>query len=253
VYGRTPLTASGIAAVAKVTGDSELALTALVVRAVEREHVNIPTREVLAAERRIVAARFAGSTSAYRAALTASGASVAVARGVLGDELRRRAILERLRAPAPTGADVARFRGTHPTVLARRVAVAPAPSWLPGGSGVALDVSAPAAVFRLPVRRTTVLRTAEGRFSVRALGDALELAVVPDGVARSAILRELRSERRAAAYAEWTIRRQKAAEGRLVCDRDRMPELGVVVLSSFLPFLSLHEAQASRWAASLRR
>lgn len=253
VHGRTPLTASSIAAVAKVTGDSELALTSLVVRALERQHASVSTGEVLAAERRIVAARFGGRASAYRAALAQAGASVAVARGVLGDELRRRAILGRLRITSPTGADVARFRETHPTVLARRVAVSPGPSWLPEGRGLALDVSAPSAVFRLQARRTTVLLTAEGPFSVHALDDALELAIVPDGLARPAILRELRSERRAAAYAEWTIRRQKAAEGSLVCNRDRMPELGVVALSSFLPFLSLHEAQASRWAAALRR
>lgn len=253
VYGRAPLTASGIAATAKVTGDTELALTALVVRAVEREHVSIPAREVLAAERRIVAARFGGSAGAYRAALAEAETRPAVARGVLGDELRRRAILERLRAGSPTSADVARFRETHPTVLTRRVVVSPAPSWLPEGRGLAFDVSAPAVVFSLPGRRTTEVRTAEGVFSVKALDDALELAVVPDGVARPAIVRELRSEQRAAAYVEWTIRRQKAAESRLVCDRDRLPELGFVALSSFLPFLSLDEAQASRWAASLRR
>ena len=42
---------------------------------------------------------------------------------------------------------------------------------------------------------------------------------------------------------------QKAAERRLVCERDRLPELGVVILSSFVPFLSLNEAEAGRWAA----
>jgi hypothetical protein len=62
---------------------------------------------------------------------------------------------------------------------------------------------------------------------------------VPAGIARSAIKRELGSERRADAYAAWTIRQQRAAESRLVCERDRLPELGVVSLTSFMPFLSL--------------
>ena len=41
VYGSTPLSASSVAAVAKVTGDRELALTALVSRAIERERAQV--------------------------------------------------------------------------------------------------------------------------------------------------------------------------------------------------------------------
>jgi hypothetical protein len=62
----------------------------------------------------------------------------------------------------------------------------------------------------------------------------------------------LRAERRAVAFAEWTIRMQKAAESKLVCERDRLPELGVVALSAFAPFLSLSEAEAARWMAARR-
>ena len=43
---------------------------------------------------------------------------------------------------------------------------------------------------------------------------------------------------------------QKAAESKLVCERDRLPELGVVSLSAYAPFLSLHEPEAARWRAS---
>ena len=79
---------------------------------------------------------------------------------------------------------------------------------------------------------------------MRALETSTALGAVSFNEARPAIVRELRNERRADAYAAWTIRRQKAAESRLVCERDRLPELGVVTLSSFAPFLSLHEAAA---------
>ena len=64
---------------------------------------------------------------------------------------------------------------------------------------------------------------------------------MPLAVARPAIIRELVAERRAEAYAAWTLQKQKGAESRLVCERDRLPEIGVVTLSSFVPFLSLHE------------
>ena len=87
VYGSTPLTASSVAALAKVTHDRELALTALVVRAIERERARVSPSEALAFERRIISTRFGGSTSAYRAALGEAGASLTVARG----DHRRRA------------------------------------------------------------------------------------------------------------------------------------------------------------------
>jgi hypothetical protein len=245
IYGGTPLKAGNVASLAKVTGDRELALTALVVRAVERERsISGSPVNVLAAERRIVAARFGGSRGAYRAALAEADASVAVARGIIGDELRRLDIVGELPAPRPTSVDVARFRTTFASVLARRVAVTPAPSWLPEGVGLALATSAPEAVFGIGSRRPTRIRTAEGVFRVRALENTSALGAVSLAVARPAIIRELRNERRADAYAAWTIRQQTAAQGRLACERDRMPELGVVTLASFVPFLSLHEAFA---------
>jgi hypothetical protein len=207
VYGGTPLKAGSVASLAKVTGDRELALTALVVRAVERERsVSGSPVNVLAAEKRIVAARFGGSRAAYRAALAEANASVALARGIIGDELRRLDIVSALSAPRPSSADIARFRTTFASVLVRRVAVTPAPSWLPDGVGLALATSAPEAVFRIPSRRSTRIRTAEGVFRARALENASALGAVSLAAARPAIVRELQNERRADAYAAWTIR-----------------------------------------------
>jgi len=245
VYAGAPLTASNVASLAKVTGDRELALTALVVRAVERERspAGSPT-DVLAAEKRIIAARFGGSRAAYRRALAEANASLAVARGIIGDELRRSDFLRRLTIERPTRDDVARFRTTFAPVLARRVTVSPAPSWLPEGTGLAVATSAPEAVFRIASRRTVRIRTAEGVFRVRALEAASALGAVPLAEARPAIVRELSNERSADAYAAWTIREQKRADSRLVCERDRMPELSVVTLASFVPFLALRETPA---------
>ncbi len=69
---------------------------------------------------------------------------------------------------------------------------------------------------------------------------------------RPTIVRELRAEHRADTYAEWSLRMQKAAESKLVCDRDRLPEPGVVDISAYAPFLSLHEPEAEEWLAARR-
>lgn len=250
LYGSTPLTASGIAALAKVTGDTELALTALVARAIERERARVSPSNALAMERRIVRARFKGSSSAYHSALAEARASLTVARGILADELRWAEIVSRLSLPRISSGDVTRFRSTFAPVLAREITVSPAPSWLPEGRGVALATSAPLAVFGVATARRTTIRTAEGTFVVEALAPTTALGAVPGELARTAVTRELRAERRADAYAAWTIRMQKAAASKLVCERDRLPEPGVVSLSAFTPFLSLHEAEAGRWLAA---
>ncbi len=252
VYGSTPLTASSVAALAKVTGDRELALTALVLRGIERERVRIPPSEVLAVERRIVRLRFGGSDAGYRSALSDVGASLQVARGIIGDELRAREIARGLPTAAVSSSDVARFRATYAPVLAREVAVSPAPSWLPEGRGLAVATSAPNSVFRLPTGRRSTLRTVEGTFVVEPVDDTTALAAAPAVLGRSAIRRELVVERRAEAYAAWSIRKQKAAESKLVCERDRLPQLGVVDTSAYAPFLSLSEPEADRWLAARR-
>jgi hypothetical protein len=250
LYDGNPLTASAVSAVSKVTGDRELALTALVVRAVERSRTSVSPGEIEAAERRIVRSRFRGSRAAYRRALAAAGASLPVARAILGDELRRLEILSRLRAGAPSRADVTGFRSTYASFLARRVHVTPAPSWLPGGIGVALATSAPDRVFRIATGRTAGVSSLEGAFTVEALGDALPLGVMPAGESHGAVVGELRRVRRVTQYESWTIQKQREAEHRLICDRDRMPTRAVVSLASFVPFLGAQEPGAGRAAST---
>jgi hypothetical protein len=135
-------------------------------------------------------------------------------------------------------------------VSARLVAVSPAPTWLPAGTGVALATSAPAAVFTAPTGRTVRITTAEGRVTLRALDDAMPLDALPLEQARPAIVHELVAQKREGAYAAWALQKQKGAESLLVCSRDRLPEIGLPALTSFVPFLSLDEAEAARWAES---
>ena len=251
-YGTTPLTASAVAALAKVTKDRELALTALVVRAIERDRARVSPSDALGVEQRIVRLRFGGSAAAYRSALAEAGASAVVARGIVGDELRAREISGRLTPSRVSNLDLARYRETFAPVLARAVLVSPAPAWLPEGRGVALATSAPAVVFQLATGRETTIHTVDGDFTVQALDDTTALGALGSAEARPAVVRELRAERRADAYATWSLRMQKAAESKLVCERDRLPELGVVDISSYTPFLSLDEPEAEAWLAARR-
>jgi hypothetical protein len=247
--GDAKLTSKSISTLQRVTRDWELALTALVARRLESETVGVSSTDVLTQERRVVAARFGGKRAEYLAALARSGATVSVARGILGDELRRRAIEARFRVSGPSTATVRRYIEAHAAVLVRRVEVSPAPSWLPEGVGYASSVSAPAAVFTIPTGRSTRLQSIEGQLTVRALDDPTALDSLPLGLVRTSVARELHAEQRAASYADWTLRRQRGAEARLVCLKDRLPEIGVVVLSNYLPFLALHQTGGAGVAA----
>lgn len=240
--GEAVLTSRSVSTLQRLTRDWELALTALVVRRIEDETTDVDTAEILATENRVVASRFGGSREAYRAALARVRASLSVARGILGDEIRKRELQARFRVARPSSATIRRYLATHAMVAARRMVVTPAPSWLPGGSGYALGASAPASVFTMPMGRSVQLQTIEGRFSARALEETTALEVLPLQLVRSAVVRELAFEQRSENYAEWSLRRQRGAESRLVCQKDRMPESGVVELTSFAPFLALHEA-----------
>ena len=248
--GDQSVTRNAIADLTRVTRDPELALSALVGRIVERRSFDAPTQAILAAERAIVATRFRGNRGAYLAALRRSRATVAVARAVISDELRRRALRQRLRIPAAARSQLEELQATYGAVLAREVEVDPAPSWLPGGRGLALATQAPARVFTLPTGATARLRTLEGVVGVRPLEDAVPLAAVPFATARPALARLLREAAQENGYRTWTTRVQKSALDEIRCIRDRLPAIGAVELTSFLPYLSLGEGTRADDASS---
>ncbi len=238
MLGDAAVTTNQIGELARVTGDAELALSSLYGRLVESRFAAASGADVLAAERAVVRERFRGGRGAYLAALTRNRATVGVARGVLADEVRRAALQSRLRAPAPTATEVERFYGTYAPVLAREVEISPAPSWLPNGRGVVLASVAPARLFVVPTGRRSTVWSPEGPLQVRPLGDAEPLGALPLEAARPAILRALRATSRLQAYHDWTVRRQRAALDQVRCTRDRLPAIGAVELTSFLPYLA---------------
>ena len=110
-----------------VTGERDTAYSALYERLVESGRVPVPGSEVLAAERAVIAQEFEGSRGAYLAALRQAHASVDIARGVLGDQLRRAKLEATLGAGHPSASEVQTFYDSYPDLLVRLVQAKPAP------------------------------------------------------------------------------------------------------------------------------
>jgi hypothetical protein len=88
-FSGTAITVSALERMTRITGDRETAATVLLARVASRR-ARVQAREVLRAERRIIARRFRGSKRAYRRALRRRGLSLVTARAILTDELRAR-------------------------------------------------------------------------------------------------------------------------------------------------------------------
>jgi hypothetical protein len=225
---------------ARITGDRQVAKTALFARLAASEHVRVKAKDIREAEGAIVADRFAGSSAGYRSALRRAGASLAVARGVIGDELRRARVKERLRVAYPSAEDVAEYYEAYGATPAREITATPAPWWLNGRKqGLALASNAPAQVFRLGTGRTAQISTLTARFQVRALGATRPLSSFPLARARPAVVAALRELARESRYGRWSIQTQTNADRRLTCARDELPQVDDVDLTSYLPFLQL--------------
>ena len=197
--GSEPITTNAIGELARVTGDAEAALTALYGRLVERGSAAVSMKDTLAREREIVQRRFGGSRVAYLTALSRARATLAVARGVITDQLRREAIQQRLRAPAPSAAAIAEFYRTY--------------AWVPLGE-------------------------IAGAGAVPGVSPGTLLGAIPPELARPAIRRALQAAARADAYGPWATRRQNAALAGIRCTHDRLPIPGPVDLGEWLGFLT---------------
>jgi hypothetical protein len=197
--GADSITTNQIATLARVTRDADAALTILYARLVQQQSVSIGPGEARAAERAIVQRRFGGSREQYLAALRRARASTGLALGAIADELRREALLVRLRASAPTATEVAEFAATYASVQ---------------------------------------LRDIPGTGALAGVDPATPLGLLPDELARPAIVSALRHAARAERYAAWAERRQERALDEIRCVRDRLPTIGTIPLTSWMPFLA---------------
>jgi hypothetical protein len=229
-----------IAHLGAVTGDPEVAFTALYERIVESGRAAISHDRILAAEQNVIALRFNGSRAAYVAALAAKHATVGTARNILGDELRRAQIAETLTVPAPTEAQIEAFYADYPATLVRLVRASPAPAWLGGKTqGLAISPVVPDRLFTLARGQVTTLLAADGSYSVQPLDETLPLSAVPLSIARPAITTALTAFAQADAVESWTEARQATVLNQAVCRGDHLPQIGEVDLSTYLPFLAL--------------
>jgi hypothetical protein len=231
---------NAIGRLTSVTRDLDVSLTAIFARVIEAERAPITMEQVLEAELSIIERHFAGSRTAYTAALREAGASLTVGREVIGDVLRRAEIARRLTVPSPTEAQVAAFYAAFPSTPVRRVRVEPAPSWLEGrAQGFALFPPAPAHVLGLPSTIPAEVVTSDGSYRITPLDQSLPLGAVPLSLARPAIRAALTAFARADALDAWTVVAQEQALRRTTCTADRLPLVGSVDLSTYLPFLAL--------------
>ncbi len=241
LIGKRTISDSAIAQLQALTDDRETAYSALFERFVESNQTPVSTKLVLAAEQEVIRHTFDGSRSAYVAALRAAHANVSVARGVLGDELRRAAVQQTLPGGTPSADDIQTFYRSYPDLEMRLVqSKKPLPSWLgPAQKGFALAEVAPSSIFDLRRGKASLIRTSEGTFSVKPLDDALPLGAVPLGKATPAIKAALRSFNRGEAFEKWTVGKQRAALNTAICAKDDLPQPSAVDLTSYLPFLKL--------------
>jgi len=237
LYGR-PITESSIRALTPVTGDPDVAFTAAFARAVTSMQVKLKAKQVSDAERAVVASRFGGSFSRYRAALAKAHASIGAARGVIADELRRLTIQSGMRVGPPSSADVQEYYSTYGDAQARFVQTKSGAPWLGNRSrGFALESTAPPQLFSIPQGKWRKVRTMRGTYQVRALDAPVPLGSLPFALARPAIVTALRELAQADRYDSWLLARQRVLDEQALCRRDVQPEAGVVPLTDYLPFL----------------
>ncbi|HEY8316470.1 MAG TPA: hypothetical protein VIG35_06360, partial [Gaiellaceae bacterium] len=205
LIGRRVLSDAAIAQLQRLTGDRETAYSALFERLVESDQSPVPTSAVLAAERGVILQSFGGSRAAYVNALQQANASVPVARGILGDQLRRAQVQATLPGGTPTAAEIQTFYQSYPDLSVRLVSSKPQPSWLgTTKQGFAISQVAPDRIFTLPRDKAAVLRTSDGSFRIKPLDDALPLGAVPLKKATPAIAAALREFQRGDAFENWT-------------------------------------------------
>jgi hypothetical protein len=89
-------------AASRLTKDRQAALTAQFARAALLNFAPVSQKAVLGVERSAIATAFKENRKAYLRALARRGADVAIARGAISDELRRRAIAKQLGASQTT-------------------------------------------------------------------------------------------------------------------------------------------------------
>lgn len=240
-YGELTIPTNAIEALARLTGDKEVAYTALLQRLVDQQHSSVLPADVAAAERAVISLGFRGSLDGYVSALRRAKVSRTTARELLADTIRRVRIQSTLPAEEPRASALKTFYASYPNLLVRSVRVDEAPWWLGGKArGFALQAVAPARLLLLPTGLPARIWTSSGPVTATPLADPEALGGLPFALVRAPLRTALRWFSQGDAFDRWTAARQAAALQRTVCVRDDLPEVGAVELSPFLPLLALN-------------
>jgi hypothetical protein len=239
LIGTRRLTNGAIDELQRLTGDRETAYSAAYERVIESTYTPVPTAAVLAAERAVIAQRFDGSRAAYVAALREAHASVSVARGILGDQLRRARVQSTLATAPPSESEIETFYTSYPELQVRLVQAKPKPLWLPAARGLALSEVAPDRIFELKRNEVSTLLTSQGSFAVKPLNENQPLGAMPLAKARATIAAALREFARGAAFEQWSVSKQRYVANTALCRGDDLPQPSAVDLTELVPFLRL--------------
>jgi hypothetical protein len=236
LLGKTPLLSNDVAALSRLTGDRDLAFSAEFQHAVLVEAQAIDPKEIARVERNAILDHFGGSRAAYNAALARANATPSLARLILADELRRRAVEATLRTPAPTSAQLQAWYTTYDTSLARPVRASKPEPWLGAAkTGLAIQGVAPGRLLALDAGAKVTIDGVE----VTALGEAAPLGSYPFAQASPGIRKAFVNQLKGAAFATWIRRRQNQQLGSLTCQHDQQPQPEAVDLTDWAPYLSL--------------
>jgi hypothetical protein len=236
LLGSTKLLANDVAALNRLTGDRDLAYSAELQHAVLVEAASVDPKLVAQAEVNTILDHFGGSRAAYLAALGRAKATPSLARTILADELRRRAVQATLHVAAPTTAGLQQWYATYAASLARPVRAAKAVPWLGNlRSGIAVTGVAPARLLALVAGETVKIDGVE----VTALGETAPLGSFPFAQAAPSVRLAFVAQERDAAFAVWARKRENQSLGRLTCQHDQPPQPATVDLTDWLPYLSL--------------
>jgi hypothetical protein len=226
LLGKARLKATDLAAITRVTGDRDVAFSAGFEHVVLTAAKTADPAAVGAAERGVVLDRFHGARSGYREALAKARVTQALARTILGDELRRQAVESTLHVPPPTATEVQDWYASHAAIQARAVRIK---------KKVSLVLAPADRIFGLAAGQTATI----GRAKVTAIGEVAPLAAFPFELAAPAARAALVAELKAAAFETWIRRRENQSLGDLACTHDQLPLPSAVDLTDWASFLSL--------------
>ena len=209
----TPIRLTALSALERLTGDRDVAYSALLERAALAT-LPIPDAVVAAAAR------------------SARGRPAAV-RAILQDDVRRTWIRERLTVGGVSAVAIDRFQQTYAETDARLVEVSQAVPWLGDRKrGYALEATAPPELFALS--RPGRVATADGFVTVTPLEGTVPLGTLPPELAKPSIVAALRSFAQAEAYRRWLVRIEAPLLAEAICARDDLPQQGEVDLAPYV-------------------